>query len=470
MIRTAHSGLAVGTAMDQQSQIVELLLRERRSLTTSRLLYDLEVVRENFTAMSAALELVVHDCLQPDKAGGVAAAASQRSRVYYAVKVDPNPFVLKSLVDLGSGFDVASAGEVQAVLNAGGDANRMIFSNTVKIRADIVFAAERGVSLFSADDFSEVDKIAEIAPGSKLNCRILVGQTSSHYPMTTKFGASPQKCVELMIYAKSVGLVPYSVSFHVGSQCYDELSYRQPVEDACWIVSELLTRHGISSVKEINVGGGFPKRYGSSPSSSSSSSSSCPSSRVQKRQHPPELSTIVNVVKDALLEHLPVAIRHSMSIAAEPGRFIVGDAAVLVAQVIGRTQRQGGESWLHLNSGIYCGLGEAAYNIWYETAALMTLPQRQSLTSTDENNPTYTDCQFFLMKEDSANETTLGTFTLTGPTCDNLDVFYRGITLPAAIGEGDLVLFFNAGAYASTCSCSFNGFPGPTVSTFKQRN
>ncbi len=116
------------------------------------LVLDLDVVRDNYTAFAKAL---------PD------------TRVFYAVKANPDPRVLELLARLGSCFDTASVVEIEQVLAAGASADRISYGNTIKKERDIKRAYELGVRLFAVDCEAEVEKIARAAPGSKVFCRML---------------------------------------------------------------------------------------------------------------------------------------------------------------------------------------------------------------------------------------------------------------------------------------------------------
>src|ERR1041385_6211306 len=112
---------------------------------------DLDVVRENYATFAKAL---------PD------------TRVFYAVKANPAPEILKLLVELGSSFDVASVPEIKAVLAAGATPDRISYSNTIKKQSEIAAAFDLGITLFAVDCEAEVKKIARAAPGSRVICRI----------------------------------------------------------------------------------------------------------------------------------------------------------------------------------------------------------------------------------------------------------------------------------------------------------
>src|SRR5499433_2206411 len=161
------------------------------------LVVDLDVVRDNYRAFAKAL---------PD------------SRVFYAVKANPAPELLALLVSLGSCFDTASVAEIDMVLAAGAAPDRISFGNTIKKERDIAAAFARGVRLFAVDCRAEVEKIARVAPGSKVFCRFLFDCVGAEWPLSRKFGCDPDMAIDVLEHAHRLGLEAYGVSFHVGSQ------------------------------------------------------------------------------------------------------------------------------------------------------------------------------------------------------------------------------------------------------------
>src|ERR1700731_1408702 len=161
------------------------------------LVVDLDVVRDNYQAFAKAL---------PD------------TRVFYAVKANPAPEVLRLLAGLGSCFDTASVAEIEMVLAAGATPERISFGNTIKKERDIARAHALGVRLFAVDCKPEVEKVAHAAPGARIFCRFLFSCAGAEWPLSRKFGCDPQMAVDVLEHAHRLGLEAYGVSFHVGSQ------------------------------------------------------------------------------------------------------------------------------------------------------------------------------------------------------------------------------------------------------------
>src|SRR5262249_3484722 len=161
------------------------------------LVVDLEVIRENYAMFARAL---------PD------------TKVFYAVKANPAPEILKLLAELGSCFDVASLQETETVLAAGCTPDRISYGNTIKKESEIAAAHALGVTLFAVDCEVEVEKVARAAPGSRVICRIHCDGWGSEWPLSRKFGCEPAYAADIVELAHRRGLVPHGISFHVGSQ------------------------------------------------------------------------------------------------------------------------------------------------------------------------------------------------------------------------------------------------------------
>src|SRR4051812_29447681 len=170
---------------------------KRRADEGPCLVLDLDVVRENYNSFAKAM---------PD------------SKVYYAIKANPAPELLKLLVELGACFDVASLTETEAVLAAGATADRISYGNTIKKEREIAKAFALGVTMFAIDCEAEAEKVARAAPGSRVVCRIHCDNAGADWPLSRKFGCEPAYAVDILEFAQRQGLVPHGISFHVGSQ------------------------------------------------------------------------------------------------------------------------------------------------------------------------------------------------------------------------------------------------------------
>src|SRR5690606_23012119 len=141
------------------------------------LVLDLEVVRENYASFVAAM---------PD------------TRIFYAVKANPAPEILRLLAELGSNFDCASVAEIEMAIRAGAAGNRISYGNTIKKERDIARAFELGVRLFAVDSCEEVEKVARAAPGARVFCRVLTDGAGAEWPLSRKFGCTIDMAVEVL--------------------------------------------------------------------------------------------------------------------------------------------------------------------------------------------------------------------------------------------------------------------------------
>ncbi len=337
------------------------------------------------------------------------ATALPRIQPFYAVKCNSAPEVLNAAAEHGAGFEVASLGELHLLQDLGVDPAGALYSNTIKPATHIVGAAEAGLWRFAADSEDELRKIARCAPGSAVYIRVRVDDSGSVFPLSRKFGAESQDARALLVTARELGLEPYGLTFHVGSQCMATSAWVQAIASMGRLMRQL-TSDGIK-ITMLNIGGGFPARYYD------------PVPSID------EIGEVVNRALDELLPYQPELI------AAEPGRHIVAETAVMVASVLGREQRAG-EDWLYLDVGAYHGLIETHQSVGQWRFPLWT------------------------SREDHAVVAHVP-FTVTGPTCDSADTMFYGAPLPATMAEGDRLFIASTGAYTLSYASHFNGFPPP---------
>ncbi len=329
------------------------------------------------------------------------------AEIFYAVKANPAPEVIAALAPLGVGFDLASEGEIDRCLSLGIPAARFSFGNTIKRERDIALAYAHGVRLFALDSQGELDKLARLAPGAEVFCRLAVPERGAEWPLTRKFGCHPEMAVHLLLHAKQQGLKPVGVSFHVGSQQTEPGAWRPAIEMAAGVF-QLCAKSG-SSLDLLNLGGGLPAHY---------------------RAQLPPLAQYADVIETALR----TSFSHSRPrTIIEPGRYMVGDAGLLRAQVllVAQKSRHAKRRWVYLDAGRYNGLPE-------------TLGER---------------IRYRLRTACDSRVT--GPVILAGPTCDSTDILYEksDYELPLDLAAGDMIDFLSAGAYtASYASVEFNGF------------
>ncbi|MDR1728174.1 MAG: type III PLP-dependent enzyme [Acidobacteriota bacterium] len=335
-----------------------------------------------------------------------------RVQGYYAIKANSDPEVLKTLYDIGASFDVASIAEFNLVYEnirrlpakerQAFIWDKIIYSNPIKDKLTLE-ELDRYKPLVAFDNAEEIGKIRKHAPHAGLVLRVWVPNTGSMVELSSKFGAAPGEAVALIERAIDAGLEVEGLAFHVGSQCTNFENYVQALGIASGIMDEAATR-GVA-LKLLDIGGGFPARY-------------------DKQVRPfRELAKILTAELDRLFPR-------DIEILAEPGRFIAGTAAALVAEVIGKSERDGKPCY-YINDGIYHTFSGILFDhCQYHIKAFKKGPTRIS--------------------------------SVFGPTCDALDTISQAEDLPE-LKLGDLVYSENIGAYTHASSTWFNGFPPAKV-------
>jgi ornithine decarboxylase len=350
------------------------------------LVVDLDVVRDNYHAFERAL---------PD------------SRIYYAVKANPAPEVLRLLAAMGSSFDTASVAEIEMAMDAGAPADRISFGNTIKKERDIARAYELGIRLYAVDCVEEVEKVARAAPGARVFCRVLTDGEGAEWPLSRKFGCVPDMAVDVLRSAAVLGLEPYGVSFHVGSQQTDLSAWDRALTDAKRVFSTL-AEEGIV-LNMVNMGGGFPTRY---------------------LREVPVAEAYGRAIFSALRKHFGNRIPETI---IEPGRGMVGNAGTIKSEVVLISKKSDTDDvrWVYLDIGKFGGLAET-----------MDEAIRYPIVTARDGGAA-------------------GPCVLAGPTCDSADVMYEKTPypLPLSLTIGDEVLIEGTGAYTTTyASVAFNGF------------
>ena len=335
------------------------------------------------------------------------------AKIHYAMKASPAVEVINLLADLGSNFDCASIYELDRVLNCAVDANRISYGNTIKKAQHVKYAYEKGVRLYATDSEADLKNIATYAPGSNVFVRILVeGSDTAEWPLSRKFGCDPSMATDLLIQARDLGLVPYGVSFHVGSQQKSVAVWNDALLMVKDIFDQLLNEQGIK-LQMINLGGGFPARY---------------LSKINPTKEYAE------AVKQYLVDSY--GVDDMPEIILEPGRSLAASSGVLVSEVvlISRKSHDDTTRWVYTDVGLFQGLIE-------------TLGEAIKY-------PVYTPKM--------ENSTSAGRVVLAGPTCDSADIMYEetDYQLPEELEIGDKIFWLTTGAYTNSySSIEFNGFP-----------
>lgn len=363
-----------------------------------------------------------------------------RVEPFYAVKCNDDEAVLAVLAQLGTGFDCASKGEIQKVMDLGVAQSRIIYANPCKQASHIKYAAAHSVELMTFDNETELHKVQKFHPQAKMVVRILPpANTKCQCQLGMKFGCHPKKVPQLLRVAKELGVDVVGVSFHVGSGCYDATAYSAAVASARAVFS-VAQAEGFH-FNLLDIGGGFPGQ--------------------QSAKLPFE--EICGVLRPALDEHFPEEM--GVRIIAEPGRYFVASAFTLALNVIARraiteddydsgdedsdeVDKNGdaviktsaaptGKTFMYyLNDGVY-----GSFNcILFDHAVVE--PELYD-TERFKTEPVYKS-------------------SLWGPTCDGLDCIVKECLMPE-LNAGDWVIFRDMGAYTMSAASTFNGMPKPKM-------
>jgi len=360
-----------------------------------------------------------------------------RVEPFYAMKSNPDINIVRTLHNLGTGFDCASKAELDEAISVGVSAEKIIFANPCKGKEHILFAKEVGVEMMTFDNIDELAKIHSLYPSAKLVLRILPDDSHSLMPFGTKFGASFKESMKLIAECKKLGANLIGVSFHVGSGCFSSSAWIDAISLARTIFNEA-EKLGFS-MNLLDIGGGWPGTD----------------------EGPLILEDIHEEISRQINELFPPSIR----VIAEPGRFFCTSCYTLAVTVTSRRERYrkvenkentvslegherseshqedklqekegevGKEILYYLSDGVYGSFN----NIVFDHA-------RPSPATFKNSDVTRKSCLF-------------------GPTCDSIDVICKDIDLPE-LEIGDWLYFMNMGAYTIASASSFNGFKPPNA-------
>ena len=328
-------------------------------------------------------------------------------KILYAVKTNPHPLVLKTIVESGiSDFDIASIKEVEAIRSVSPDA-KCSYMHTVKSKESINEAYFKyNIKTFSIDTKDELIKILNSTNQAKdleLFVRVAVSNEHAEIDLSKKFGAQTSEAIGLYRltkqYAKKIGL-----SFHVGSQCMHPISYSKGINEIKYIIKKTKIVPDV-----INIGGGFPTIY--------------------PDLVPQSLDSYFEEIKNSLNK---LKLEKKPEIICEPGRAIVAESGSTIVRVNLRKKQK-----LYINDGTYGTLFDAGVpNIVYPSRII-------------------TSGRIISKK--------LTSFDFYGPTCDSMDYMKGPFILPNNIKEGDFIELGQLGAYGLTFRTQFNGYYSDSI-------
>jgi len=335
-----------------------------------------------------------------------------RVQAYYAVKANSLPEIVRTLYKMGSSFDVASFPEFMIVYDNIRNMpskkrqdwiwDKIIYANTIK-QIETLHKLDQFKPLVTFDNIAELEKIKVHCPHAGLCLRIRVPNTGSMVELSSKFGAHPGEAVDLILEACKANLVVEGISFHVGSQCNNFENYMQALQLCAGIFRESESRG--HTIKILDIGGGFPVKYDNKSKS-------------------------FKILARKLNAEIERLFPKDIEILAEPGRFMVANAATLVAKVIGKAMRDDKPCY-YIDDGVYHTFSGVIFD----------------------------HCTYPIKAFKDGEKKVSAVF---GPTCDALDTISVAEELPE-LEIGDLVYAENIGAYSHASSTYFNGFPPAKV-------
>ena len=344
-------------------------------------------------------------------------------RICYAMKANSNLSVLRTLANLGSAFDVVSAGELQRVIAAGGDPRMCVFAGVAKTEAEIEFALRQDVYSFNVESEAELQRINDIARGLKKTAPVAVRvnpnvSADTHAKITTgtyqnKFGVAFEQIEALYARARRLKNVRLrGLQMHIGSQ----ITEVGPIEKAVKKILPLVrTLAGAYGLEFLSIGGGIGIVYKSALESG-----------AEEWWKSPSANKILTPQKYAA-RLLPLLEPLGLKILIEPGRFICGNAGILVTRVE-YLKRTGSKDFVIVDAAMNDLIRPAFYDAYHE---IVPLSRKGGST----------------MKTD-----------LVGGICESGDYFAKDRVLPR-VAEGDYLALLSAGAYSFAMASNYNTRP-----------
>jgi diaminopimelate decarboxylase len=350
--------------------------------------------------------------------------------ICYAVKANSNRAILNLLVRAGAGFDIVSGGELFRVLAAGGNPAECTFAGVGKSGAEIEYALERGVYSFNVESAAELELIERIAGAKKVRAPIALRVNPDVDPHThryistgseeNKFGIALDQAST--VYERAAGMSNIEivgVQMHIGSQITEAKPFASAIEKLAPLVSELKSRYAI---KFFSIGGGMGIIYRRALESGSGK---------WWHDHGGEPSAFsVRDYADAIVPPLrDLGIR----ILVEPGRFLIGNAGVLLTRVR-YVKQTGSKKFAIVDAGMNDLIRPALYQSYHEI-----VPVEQIKSETNRK---------------------IGKIDVVGPVCESGDFFALDREMPE-VHEGDLLAIMSAGAYGFVMASNYNSRPLP---------
>jgi ornithine decarboxylase len=365
-----------------------------------------------------------------------------RIKPHYAVKCNPDEYLLKTLVNKGINFDCASGDEIHKALNAGAKASQIIFANPIKTILDLKLARSLGISKMTFDNADEVLKIQKYYPDADLIIRLLVSDSGSLMPFGTKFGTPIQSVPNLLQLCQKQNMNIIGTSFHIGSGCLDPNQYTGAIEQ-CRKTFDIAKSMGISTFKILDIGGGF-----------------CGSIENNR------FESFSDVIRKACDQYFPEDLYSNVQIISEPGRYFATSCKTLFTMVQGKREvrevnnekENTNKKFLYyINDGVYGSFNCKVWDYYH--------PVPITMDDFFGNDSRIQMLKLNGVRQYSTNSTSTiskNLSTFFGPTCDSMDLVIKDHRI-RELFLGDQVVFKNMGAYTKAAGVAFNGCPLPIV-------
>ena len=379
------------------------------------------------------------------------ALASLDHLICYAVKANSNRVILKLLADAGAGFDIVSGGELFRVIKAGGDPRKCTFAGVGKSREEIEFALEQGVHSFNVESEAELELINATAGATKKCAPVALRvnpdvDAHTHQYISTgshqnKFGIALDSLPRL--YERAAGMPDVKIvglQMHIGSQITEAEPFAAAIGKVSPLVRELKSKYGIEF---FSIGGGMGIIYRRALESGSG-----------KWWHDHGSEPSAFSVRDYASAILPPLRELNIRILIEPGRFIVGNAGVLLTRVryiksaagrIGDDEQSSGRKFAIVDAGMNDLIRPALYHSYHEIVPV----RRGTGSSVGET-----------VRFPQADTSKMEKMDIVGPVCESGDFFALDRDMPA-LHEGDLLAIMSAGAYGFVMASNYNSRPLP---------
>lgn len=375
-----------------------------------------------------------------------AALAPLDHLICYAVKANSNCAILKLLADAGAGFDIVSAGELFRVLRAGGDPAKCTFAGVGKSPEEIEYALEQHLYSFNIESESELEQIDRIAGEKNLSAPIALRVNPDVDPHThqyistgsheNKFGIALDRLATVYERAaklRNINVV--GVQMHIGSQITEAEPFAGAIMKVAPIVRELKSKYGI---KFFSIGGGMGIIYRRALESGSGK---------WWHDHGPARAGSAFSIRDYAEAIVPALRELDTRILVEPGRFLVGNAGVLLTRV--RYIKQTAEKkFAIVDAGMNDLIRPALYHSYHE---IVPVEDPESVEEADS---------FPSRKSKSKNKRRTEKIDIVGPVCESGDFFALDREMPE-VHEGDLLAIMSAGAYGFVMASNYNSRPLP---------